>query len=99
MKNLIKAKLQAYCQRAYAAAQVCETYAAEVGFEMGFTDPWQHKKNRELDKYRQKVEFPAEIGIVPVAIFSVGVTFRLITSTMCSLVLRAGYASHIKNGK
>jgi len=96
MKNLLKQKLQAYCQRAYAAAQVCETYAAEVGFEMGFTDPWQHKKNRELDKYRQKVEFPAEIGFVPVAVFSVGVTVRLVTALVYSIIVRAGYANHKK---
>lgn len=88
MKKLLKS----YCQRAYGAAHACEKYASEVGFKLGFVEPSQYKKDRVLDKYRQKVEFPTDLPFIPVAVFSVGVTVRLATSMFYCLVIHCAYA-------
>ena len=88
----MKKSLMHYCQRAYATALACEIYGSEVGYKLGFVDAWKYKKSQELDKYRQTVVFPPNLGIVPVAVFTVGVTWRLVTSVFFSLILRFAMA-------
>lgn len=49
-----------------------------------------HLRNNERDKFMEVMRFPENIGLVPVVIFSIGVTYRLIGSVLAAAVLRFG---------
>lgn len=85
MKDLLKS----YCIRAHEASRACDNYTCAAGFKLGHNDP-RHQRNNEREKYREIMRFPENIGFIPVAIFTIGVTQRLLVSLMCAFVLRAG---------
>ena len=88
----MKTFLMNYSLRAHDATRACDDYTCATGYQLGLAEPEQHLRNVEREKYRQKMHFPENIGFVPVAIFSVGVTCRLITSVFCAIVLRMGHS-------
>lgn len=89
MKNI----LMNYSLRAHDVSRACDNYTCATGYQLGLTDPGRHLRNVEREKYRQTMRFPENIGLVPVAIFSVGVTCRLVTSVFCAVLLRIGHSS------
>lgn len=92
----MKTILMNYCTRAYAAAMACEAYASAVGYQLGYTEPRRYMKNSELAKFQKKLVFPPQLGLLPVAVFTVGVTYRLVTARICSAILRVAIALDIK---
>ena len=86
MKELLKT----YSIRAHEVSRACDNYTCAAGFKLGHTDPYRHHRNNEREKYREIMRFPENIGLIPVAIFSIGVTWRLMISLVCASVLRVG---------
>lgn len=86
MKELLKT----YSIRAHEASRACDNYTCAAGFKIGHPNPHQHLRNNEREKYREIMQFPENIGLIPVAIFSIGVTWRLLVSLVCASVLRVG---------
>ena len=82
--------LKNYSIRAHEAARACDNYTCAAGFKLGHTDRERHTRNNEREKYREIMRFPENIGSIPVAIFSMGVTQRLLVSLICAFMLRAG---------
>ena len=82
--------LKAYSIRAHQASIACDNYTCAAGFQLGHTDPERHRRNNEREKYREIMRFPENIGVIPVAILSLGVTWRLLVSLVCVLILRVG---------
>ena len=95
----MKKPLMNYCQRAYAAAMTCEAYGCAAGYQLGHTETWHYQRNAELAKLHRKLVFPANLGIVPVAVFTVGVTCRLVTAFILCSILRVAVALVRKSGK
>jgi len=85
MKELIKA----YAIRAHEASRACDNYACAAGYKLGHTDSARHLRNNERDKHMEVMRFPANIPLIPVVIFAIGVTWRLMVSLLCAAVLRA----------
>lgn len=86
----MKKLLQAYSIRAHEAARACDNYTCAAGFKLGYTDAQQHMRNNERDKHMQVLRFPENLPIVPVVVFTIGVTLRLVRSVACAAILRAG---------
>jgi hypothetical protein len=95
----MKTLLMNYCQRAYAAAMACEAYGCAAGYQLGFTETSRYVKNTELAKYQKKVVFPPNLGLLPVAIFTLGVTWRLVTARIGSSILRVAMVLAVKSGE
>lgn len=94
----MKTALMTYCQKAYSAALAGEAFGCKMGVQLGYTQPARYAKNTELAKYQKKVVFPPNLGLVPVAVFTVGVTWRLVTAWVSCAILRAAMALSIKAG-
>ena len=86
----MKKLLQAYSIRAHEASRACDNYTCAAGFKLGYTDTHQHLRNNERDKHMQVLRFPDNLPLVPVVIFTIGVTWRLVKSVACAAILRAG---------
>ena len=86
MKELLKN----YSIRAHEVARACDNYTCAAGYKLGHTDPYHHLRNNEREKYREMMRFPERIGLIPLAIFALGVTWRLLVSLICASVLHAG---------
>lgn len=84
----MKNTLMSYCQRAHAAAMASEAYSYAAGYQMGMTSADHYVKNTVMSKYEKTVVFPPNVGLLPVAVFSIGVTKRLVTVRTCSFMLR-----------
>ena len=91
--------LKNYSIRAHEAARACDNYTCAAGFKLGHSDPYRHLRNNEREKYREIMRFPDNIGLIPVAIFSIGVTKRLFVCLICACLLHAGtYVLASRNG-
>ena len=86
----MKSLLQTYSIRAHEASRACDNYTCAAGFKLGYTDAERHMRNNERDKYMQVLRFPENLPLVPVVIFSIGVTWRLMKSVACAAILRVG---------
>lgn len=86
----MKRILMNYALRAHDVTCACDDFSCATGHQLGLTDPVLHLRNAQREKYRQKPRFPKDIGFVPVAVFSVGVTCRLVTSVLGAAVMRVG---------
>ncbi len=86
----MKKLLEAYSIRAHEASRACDNYTCAAGFKLGYTDAQRHMRNNERDKYMQVMRFPENLPIVPVVIFTIGVTLRLMRSVACAAIVRAG---------
>ena len=86
MKELLKA----YAIRAHEVSRACDNFTCAAGHKLGHTDSAPHLRNNERDKYMEVMRFPENIPLIPVVIFSIGVTWRLMVSLLCATVLRAG---------
>lgn len=86
----MKKLLEAYSIRAHEASRACDNYTCAAGFKLGYTDAQRHMRNNERDKYMQVMRLPENLPWLPVVIFSIGVTFRLVRSLACAAVLRVG---------
>jgi hypothetical protein len=87
----MKTLLMNYSLRAHEISRACDDYTCATGYQLGLTEPARHLRNVEREKYRQTMQFPKNIGLIPVAIFSIGVTYRLVTSVICAVVVRMGH--------
>lgn len=94
----MKSALMKYCLSAHAAAFSSELYSCAVGYELGFEDDWSYRRTVELGKDRKKVVFPEQIGLLPVAIFGLGVTWRLVTGVFRAVLLRTARAVVARSG-
>lgn len=86
MKELLKA----YSIRAHEASRACDNYTCAAGFKLGYTDAARHMRNNERNQYLQVMKFPADMPLIPVMIFAIGVTLRLLKSLTCAAILRVG---------
>jgi hypothetical protein len=86
----VKEMLMAYAIRAHEVSRACDNFTCAAGFRLGYTDTQQHLRNNERDKYMQVLRFPENLPLVPVVIFSIGVTCRLVRSVVCAAILRTG---------
>lgn len=92
MKQLLKS----YSAKAYGLVAACNAYVNAAGYEVGQIDLAQYQRSVKLEKYRNKVVFPADLGILPVAVFSVGVTYRAVVGIFACAMLRGMRALMIK---
>jgi hypothetical protein len=86
----MKEMLKAYSIRAHEASRACDNFTCAAGFKLGYTDTHQHLRNNERDKYMQVLRIPENLPLVPVVVFAIGVTCRLVRSVFCAAILRAG---------
>lgn len=92
MKQLLKS----YSTKAYGLVAACNAYVNAAGYEVGQIDLAQYQQSVKLEKYRSKVVFPANLGFLPVAVFSVGVTYRAVVGIFACAMLRGMRALMIK---
>lgn len=96
---MLKTALKNYCQRTYSAAMSGEAYVCALGYQLGMADKETYMKQAVLAKYLQKVVFPENLGLIPVAIFTVGVTYRLFMARIGAMAMRLTKALAVKAGK
>lgn len=94
MKELLKS----YSSTVYGLVASCNAYINAGAYEVGQIDLAMYERNVKLEKYRNKVVFPANLGTVPVAVFSLGVTYRMVVGIFACVMLRAMRALTVKTG-
>lgn len=90
MKELPKA----YSVRTHETSRACDNYTCAAGFKLGYGDPCMHLRNNERDNFIQVMRFPENIALIPVVVFSIGVTYRLIISVVAAALLSFGTRIH-----
>lgn len=90
MKELLKA----YSIRAHETSRACDNYTCAAGFKMGYGNAEMHLRNNERDMYMQVMRFPEKIALIPVVVFTIGVTYRLVVSVAAAALMRFGTYMH-----
>lgn len=96
---MLKSALKNYCQRTYSSAIAGEAYVCALGYQLGMADHDTYMKQAVMAKYLQKVVFPENLGIIPVAVFTVGVTYRLCMARFGTMVMRLTKSLAVMAGK
>ncbi|ABE47290.1 hypothetical protein [Polaromonas sp. JS666] len=92
MKELLKS----YSTKVYGVVATCDAYINAAAYQVGQIDLAQYERSVKLEKYRNKVVFPANLGTLPVAVFSLGVTYRVVVGIFACVMLRGMRALVVK---
>lgn len=86
----MKEFLKRYCIWAYETSWAWDNHTCATGFQLGLTDPERHHRNNEREKYREKLRLPENLDLLPAAVFTVGVTWRLAGSLIAVSIVQLG---------